>query len=160
MITCFKFKDMINISYNSTTDMLYLSDNYLQEHSCLENSKDYTIEYVAHTTDNEEDLENNILSAVLKSVNKEGFNYTFGCCFEHFVSRFNQKIGVQNYDWDGFLRVFRKPPLLKFTELIIANSNGIDDEYNVISALYLICKNPNFAELEESGFKFINIVGE
>jgi hypothetical protein len=58
------------------------------------------------------------------------------------------------------LRVFKKQPLLKFTKLIIGNSEDINDEYGVISALYLMCKNPHFAELENAGFKFINMTGE
>lgn len=62
-----------------------------------------------------------------------------------------------NYDWNSFFSVFKKQPLLKFTELIIGNSNNINDEYGVISALYLMCKNPHFAELEDAGFKFIKM---
>ena len=61
MITCFKFKDMIDIAYHSDNDCLYLSlsDDYLQNNSPFKNSKDYTIDYNKRTTDNEEDLENN-----------------------------------------------------------------------------------------------------
>ena len=50
--------------------------------------------------------------------------------------------------------------MLKFTKLMIDNSDDINDEYAVISALYLMCKNPHFAELEDAGFKFINMTGE
>lgn len=162
MITCFKFKDMIDITYHSNDDTLYLSlsDDYLQEHSPFKNSKDYMLEYEKRTTDNKEDLENNIVSVILKLYHEEDFCYISGCYFEHFVSNFNKKIGVYDYDWDSFLRVFKKQPLLKFTELIIGNSEDINDEYGVISALYLMCKNPHFAELEDAGFKFINMTGE
>ena len=162
MITYFKFKDMINIAYHSNTDTLYLSlsDSWLQENSLFKNSKDYMLEYEKRTTDNKEDIENNIVSVILKLYHEEDFCYISGCYFEHFVSRFNKKIGVYDYDWDSFLRVFKKQPLLKFTELIIGNSEDINDEYGVISALYLMCKNPHFAELEDAGFKFINMTGE
>lgn len=162
MITYFKFKDMIDIAYHSNTDTLYLSlsDSWLQENSLFKNSKDYMLEYEKRTTDNKEDLENNIVSVILKLYHEENFCYISGCYFEHFVSRFNKKIGVYDYDWDSFLRVFKKQPLLKFTELIIGNSEDINDEYGVISALYLMCKNPHFAELENAGFKFINMTGE
>lgn len=162
MITCFKFKDIIDITYHSNTDTLYLSlsDSWLQENSLFKNSKDYMLEYEKRTTDNKEDLENNIVSVILKLYHEEDFCYISGCYFEHFVSRFNKKIGVYDYDWDSFLRVFKKQPLLKFTELIIGNSEDINDEYGVISALYLMCKNPHFAELENAGFKFINMTGE
>lgn len=159
MIICFKFKDMIDIAYHSNDDTLYLSlsDDYLQEHSPFKNSKDYMLEYEKRTTDNEEDLENNIVSIILKLYHDETFKYVSGCYFEHFISKFNKKIGVYDYDWDSFLRVFKKQPLLKFTELIIGNSDNISDEYGVISALYLMCKNPHFAELEDAGFKFVGI---
>lgn len=162
MITYFKFKDMINIAYHSNTDTLYLSlsDSWLQENSLFKNSKDYMLEYEKRTTDNKEDLENNIVSVILKLYHEEDFCYISGCYFEYFVSKFNKKIGVYDYDWDSFLRVFKKQPLLKFTELIIGNSEDINDEYGVISALYLMCKNPHFAELEDAGFKFINMTGE
>lgn len=162
MITCFKFKDIIDITYHNNTDTLYLSlsDSWLQENSLFKNSKDYMLEYEKRTTDNKEDLENNIVSVILKLYHEEDFCYISGCYFEHFVSRFNKKIGIYDYDWDSFLRVFKKQPLLKFTELIISNSNNINDEYGVISALYLMCKNPHFAELEDAGFKFINMTGE
>lgn len=162
MITCFKFKDMIDIAYHSDNDCLYLSlsDDYLQNNSPFKNSKDYTIDYNKRTTDNEEDLENNIVSIILKLHPNDIFGYNSGCYIEHFVSNFNKKIGVYDYDWDSFLRVFKKQPLLKFTELIIGNSEDINDEYGVISALYLMCKNPHFAELKDAGFKFINMTGE
>lgn len=170
MITYFKFKDMINIAYHSNTDTLYLSlsDSWLQENSLFKNSKDYMLEYEKRTTDNKEDIENNIVSVILKLYHEEDFCYISGCYFEHFISKFNKKIGINYYDWDceqrsranSFLRVFRKQPLLKFTELIIGNSEDINDEYGVISALYLMCKNPHFAELENAGFKFINMTGE
>ena len=162
MITYFKFKDMINIAYHSNTDTLYLSlsDSWLQENSLFKNSKDYMLEYEKRTTDNKEDIENNIVSVILKLYHEEDFCYIFGCYFEHFVSKFNKKICVYEYDWDNFLRVFKKQPLLKFTELIIGNSEDINDEYGVISALYLMCKNPDFATLENAGFKFINMTGE
>ena len=162
MITYFKFKDMINIAYHSNTDTLYLSlsDSWLQENSLFKNSKDYMLEYEKRTTDNKEDIENNIVSVILKLYHEEDFCYISGCYFEHFISKFNKKIGVYDYDWDSFLRVFKKQPLLKFTELIIGNSEDINDEYGVISALYLMCKNPHFAELEDAGFKFINMTGE
>ena len=161
MITYFKFKDMINIAYHSNTDTLYLSlsDSWLQENSLFKNSKDYMLEYEKRTTDNKEDIENNIVSVILKLYHEEDFCYISGCYFEHFVSRFNKKIGVYDYDWDSFLRVFKKQPLLKFTEFIIGNSEDINDEYAVISALYLMCKNPNFATLADAGFKFINMEG-
>lgn len=170
MITCFKFKDMIDITYHSNTDTLYLSlsDSWLQENSLFKNSKDYMLEYEKRTTDNKEDLENNIVSVILKLYHEEDFCYISGCYVEHFVSNFNKKIGVYDYDWDceqrsranSYLRVFKKQPLLKFTKLIIGNSEDINDEYGVISALYLMCKNPHFAELENAGFKFINMTGE
>lgn len=169
MITCFKFKDIIDITYHSNTDTLYLSlsDSWLQENSLFKNSKDYMLEYEKRTTDNKEDLENNIVSIILKLYHEEDFCYISGCYIEHFVSNFNKKIGVYDYDWDSYLRVFKKQPLLKFAKLMIDNSdceqrsraNNINDEYGVISALYLMCKNPNFAELEDAGFKFINIEG-
>lgn len=171
MITCFKFKDIIDIIYHSNDDTLYLSfsDKYLQEHSPFKNSKDYmlesgknlpVLEYEKRTTDNKEDLENNIVSVILKLHHDAVFGYNSGCCFEHFVSKFSQKIGVCNYDWNSYLRVFRKQPLLKFTKLIINNSDNIKDEYDVISFLYLMCKNPDFATLENAGFKFVNMTGE
>ena len=170
MITCFKFKDMIDITYHSNDDCLYLSlsDSWLQKNSIFNNNKDYILEYEKRTTDNPDDLENNIVSVILKLYHDEDFCYISGCYFEHFISKFNKKIGVYDYDceqrsrvdWDSFLRVFKKQPLLKFTELIIGNSEDINDEYGVISALYLMCKNPHFAELENAGFKFINMTGE
>lgn len=162
MITCFKFKDIIDITYHSNTDTLYLSlsDSWLQENSLFKNSKDYMLEYEKRTTDNLEDLENNIVSVILKLYHEEDFCYISGCYIEHFVSEFNKKIGVYDYDWNSFLRVFKKQPLLKFTELIIGNSEDINDEYGVISALYLMCKNPNFAALADAGFKFINMTEE
>ena len=169
MITCFKFKDMIDITYHSNTDTLYFSfsDDYLQKHSPFKNSKDYMLEYEKRTTDNLDDLENNIVSIILKLPHDCEFGYNSGCYVEHFISNFNKKIGV-DYDWDceqrsrvnSFLRVFKKQPLLKFTKLMIDNSNNINDEYDVISALYLMCKNPNFATLADAGFKFINMTGE
>jgi len=170
MITCFKFKDMIDIAYHSDNDCLYLSlsDDYLQNNSPFKNSNDYPIDYTKRTTDNKEDLENNIVSIILKLHPNDIFGYNSGCYVEHFISKFNKKIGVYDYDWDceqrsranSFLRVFKKQPLLKFTELIIGNSEDINDEYGVISALYLMCKNPYFAELENARFKFINMTGE
>ena len=162
MITCFKFKDMIDIAYHSNNDCLYLSlsDDYLQNNSPFKNSNDYPIDYTKRTTDNKEDLENNIVSIILKLHPNDIFGYNSGCYVEHFISKFNKKIGVYDYDWDSYLRVFKKQPLLKFTELIIGNSEDINDEYGVISALYLMCKNPHFAELENAGFKFINMTGE
>lgn len=161
MITCFKFKDIIDITYHSNDDTLYLSlsDSWLQEHSLFNNNRDYMLEYEKRTTDNKEDLENNIVSVILKLYHEKDFCYISGCYFEHFISKFNKKIGVYDYDWDSFLRVFKKQPLLKFTKLIISNSD-INDEYGVISALYLMCKNPHFAELENAGFKFVNMTGE
>lgn len=159
MITYFKFKDMIDIAYHSNTDTLYLSfsDGWLQKHSIFNNSRDYILEYEKRTTNNLNDLENNIVSVILKLYHDEDFCYISGCYFEHFISKFNKKIGVYDYDWDSFLRVFKKQPLLKFTELIISNCDDINDEYAVISALYLMCKNPHFAELEDAGFKFVGI---
>lgn len=169
MITYFKFKDMIDIAYHSNNDCLYLSlsDDYLQEHSPFKNSNDYPIYYTKRTTDNKEDLENNIVSIILKLHPNDIFGYNSGCYVEYFVSKFNKKTGINYYDWDSFLRVFRKQPLLKFTKLIIDNSNceqrsranNIKDEYDVISFLYLMCKNPDFATLENVGFKFINMEG-
>lgn len=162
MITCFKFKAIIDITYHSNDDTLYLSlsDSWLQENSLFKNSKDYMLEYEKRTTDNKEDLENNIVSVILKLYHEEDFCYISGCYIEHFISKFNKKIGIYDYDWNSFLRVFKKQPLLKFTELIICNSEDINDEYGVILALYLMCKNPHFAELEDAGFKFINMIGE
>lgn len=169
MITYFKFKDMIDIAYHSNDDCLYLSlsDDYLQKHSPFKNSKDYMLEYEKRTTDNLDDLENNIVSIILKLPHDCEFGYNFGCYVEHFISNFNKKIGINYYDWDSFLRVFKKQPLLKFTKLMIDNSdceqrsraNNIKDEYDVISFLYLMCKNPDFATLENAGFKFINMEG-
>lgn len=161
MITYFKFKDMIDIAYHSNNDCLYLSlsDDYLQEHSPFKNSKDYTIDYNKRTTDNEEDLENNIVSIILKLHPNDIFGYNSGCYVEYFISKFNKKIGINDYDWDSFLSVFKKQPLLKFTKLMIDNSDDINDEYAVISALYLMCKNPNFATLADAGFEFINMEG-
>jgi hypothetical protein len=162
MITCFKFKDIIDITYHSNDDTLYLSlsDGWLQENSLFKNSKDYMLEYEKRTTDNKEDLENNIVSVILKLYHEEDFCYISGCYIEHFISKFNKKIGVCNYDWNSYLRVFRKQPLLKFTKLIINNSDNIKDEYDVISFLYLMCKNPDFGTLENAGFKFVNMTGE
>lgn len=162
MITYFKFKDMIDIAYHSNNDCLYLSlsDDYLQNNSPFKNSNDYPIDYAKRTTDNKEDLENNIVSIILKLHPNDIFGYNSGCYVEHFISKFNKKIGINDYDWDSFLRVFKKQPLLKFTKLMIDNSDDINDEYAVISALYLMCKNPHFAELENAGFKFINMTGE
>lgn len=126
------------------------------------------LEYEKRTTDNKEDLENNIVSVILKLYHEEDFCYISGCYIEHFVSNFNKKIGVYDYDWDceqrsrvnSFLRVFKKQPLLKFAKLMIDNSDVINDEYAVISALYLMCKNPYFATLADAGFRFINMTGE
>ncbi len=170
MITYFKFKDMIDITYHSNNDCLYLSlsDDYLQEHSPFKNSNDYPVDYTKCTTDNKEDLENNIVSIILKLHPNDIFGYNSGCYVEHFISNFNKKIGVYDYDWDSYLRVFKKQPLLKFTKLMIDNSdceqrsraNNINDEYDVISALYLMCKNPNFATLADAGFKLINMTEE
>ena len=162
MITYFKFKDMIDIAYHSNNDCLYLSlsDDYLQEHSPFKNSNDYPVDYTKRTTDNKEDLENNIVSIILKLHPNDIFGYNSGCYVEHFISNFNKKIGVYNYNWDSYLRVFKKQPLLKFAKLMIDNSDNINDEYAVISALYLMCKNPNFATLADAGFKFINMTGE
>lgn len=162
MITYFKFKDMIDIAYHSDNDCLYLSlsDDYLQNNSPFKNSNDYSIDYTKRTTDNKEDLENNIVSIILKLHSNDIFGYNSGCYIEHFVSNFNKKIGVYDYDWDSYLRVFKKQPLLKFTKLMIDNSDDINDEYAVISALYLMCKNPHFATLADAGFKFINMTGE
>lgn len=170
MITYFKFKDMIDIAYHSNNDCLYLSlsDDYLQNNSPFKNSKDYMLEYEKRTTDNLDDLENNIVSIILKLPHDCEFGYNSGCYIEHFINKFNKKIGVNDYDceqrsrvdWDSFLRVFKKQPLLKFTKLMIDNSDNINDEYDVISALYLMCKNPNFATLADAGFKFINMTGE
>ena len=159
MITYFKFKDMIDIAYHSINDCLYLSlsDDYLQNNSPFKNSNDYPIYYIKRTTDNKEDLENNIVSIILKLHPNDIFGYNSGCYIEHFVSNFNKKIGVYDYDWDSYLRVFKKQPLLKFTKLMIDNSDNINDEYDVISALYLMCNNPNFATLADAGFEFINM---
>lgn len=162
MITCFKFKDIIDITYHSNDDCLYLSlsDDYLQNNSPFKNSNDYPVDYTKRTTDNKEDLENNIVSIILKLHPNDIFGYNSGCYVEHFISKFNKKIGVYDYDWNSFLRIFKKQPLLKFTKLMIDNSDNINDEYDVISALYLMCKNPNFATLADAGFKFINMTGE
>lgn len=162
MITYFKFKDMIDIAYHSNNDCLFLSlsDDYLQNNSPFKNSKDYMLEYEKRTTDNLEDLENNVVSIILKLYHDDTFGYNSGCYIEHFVSKFNKKIGVNDYDWNSFLRIFKKEPLLKFTKLMIDNSDNISDEYDIISALYLMCKNPNFAILGDAGFKFINMTGE
>lgn len=170
MTTYFKFKDMIDIAYHSNNDCLYLSlsDDYLQNNSPFKNSKDYMLEYEKRTTDNLDDLENNIVSIILKLPHDCEFGYNSGCYIEHFINKFNKKIGVYDYDceqrsrvdWDSYLRVFNKEPLLKFTKLMIDNSDNINDEYDVISALYLMCKNPNFATLADAGFKFINMTGE
>lgn len=155
MITYFKFKDMIDIAYHSNNDCLYLSlsDDYLQEHSPFKNSKDYTIDYNKRTTDNEEDLENNIVSIILKLHPNDIFGYNSGCYVEHFISNFNKKIGVYDYDWDSYLRVFKKQPLLKFTKLMIDNSDDINDEYAVISCLYTLCNGLSVPLVTESGFK-------
>ena len=162
MITYFKFKNMIDIAYHSNNDCLYLSlsDDYLQNNSPFKNSNDYPVDYTKRTTDNKEDLENNIVSIILKLHPNDIFGYNSGCYVEHFVSNFNKKIGVYDYDWDSFLRVFKKQPLLKFAKLMIDNSDDINDEYAVISALYLMCKNPYFATLADAGFRFINMTGE
>lgn len=162
MITYFKFKDMIDITYHSNNDCLYLSlsDDYLQNNFPFKNSKDYMLEYEKRITDNLDDLENNIVSIILKLPHDCEFGYNSGCYVEHFISKFNKKIGVNDYDWDSYLRVFKKQPLLKFTKLMIDNSDDINDEYAVISALYLMCKNPNFAILADAGFKFVNMTGE
>lgn len=162
MITYFKFKDMIDITYHSNNDCLYLSlsDDYLQNNSPFKNSKDYMLEYEKRTTDNLDDLENNIVSIILKLPHDCEFGYNSGCYVEHFINKFNKKTGINDYDWDSFLRIFRKQPLLKFAKLIIDNTDNIKDEYDVISALYLMCKNPNFATLADAGFKFVNMTGE
>lgn len=162
MITCFKFKDIIDITYHSNNDCLYLSlsDDYLQNNSPFKNSKDYMLEYEKRTTDNLDDLENNIVSIILKLPHDCEFGYNSGCYVEHFISKFNKKIGVNDYDWDSYLKVFKKQPLLKFTKLMIDNSDDINDEYAVISALYLMCKNPTFATLADAGFKLINMTEE
>lgn len=162
MIACFKFKDMIDITYHSNNDCLYLSfsDDYLQEHSPFKNSKDYMLEYEKRTTGNLDDLENNIVSIILKLPHDCEFGYNSGCYIEHFINKFNKKIGVYDYDWNSYLRVFKKQPLLKFAKLMIDNSDDINDEYAVISALYLMCKNPNFAILADAGFKLINMTEE
>lgn len=178
MITYFKFKDIIDIAYHSNNDCLYLSlsDDYLQNNSPFKNSNDYPVDYTKRTTDNKEDLENNIVSIILKLHPNDIFGYNSGCYVEHFISNFNKKIGVYDYDWDceqrsrvnSYLRVFKKQPLLKFTKLMIDNSdceqrsraNNINDEYDIISALYLMCKNPNFATLADAGFEFVNMTGE
>lgn len=161
MITYFKFKNMIDITYHSNNDCLYLSfsDDYLQNNSPFKNSNDYPIYYTKRTTDNKEDLENNIVSIILKLHPNDIFGYNSGCYVEHFINKFNKKIGVCDYDWDSYLRVFKKQPLLKFAKLMIDNSDNINDEYAVISALYLMCKNPNFTTLADAGFKFINMEG-
>lgn len=161
MITYFKFKDMIDITYHSNTDTLYFSfsDDYLQKHSPFKNSKDYMLEYEKRTTDNLDDLENNIVSIILKLPHDCEFSYNSGCYIEHFINKFNKKPGINYYDWDSFLRIFRKQPLLKFAKLIIDNTDNIKDEYDVISFLYLMCKNPDFATLADAGFKFINMEG-
>lgn len=80
MITCFKFKDIIDITYHSNNDTLYLSlsDSWLQENSLFKNSKDYMLEYEKRTTDNKEDLENNIVSVILKLYHEEDFCYISG----------------------------------------------------------------------------------
>ena len=167
MITYFKFKDMIDIAYHSNNDCLYLSlsDDYLQNNSPFKNSNDYPIYYTKRTTDNKEDLENNIVSIILKLHPNDIFGYNSGCYIEHFINKFNKKTGINVYDWDceqrsranSYLRVFKKQPLFKFSKLIIDNSDNIKDEYDVISFLYLICKNPDFTTLENAGFKFINM---
>lgn len=41
-----------------------------------------------------------------------------------------------------------------------SRANNINDEYDIISALYLMCKNPNFATLGDAGFEFINMTEE
>ena len=189
MTTCFKFKDIIDITYHSSDDCLYLSlsDNWLQKNSIFNNSKDYILEYEKRTTDNPDDLENNIVSVILKLYHDEDFCYISGCYFEHFVSNFNKKIGAYDYDceqrsrvdWDSFLRVFKKQPLLKFTELIIGNSDCeqrsrddslplskftsliqvcsdgffLDSTYAVISCLYTLCNGLSVPLVTESGFK-------
>ena len=162
MITYFKFKDMIDIAYHSNNDCLYLSlsDDYLQEHSPFKNSNDYPVDYTKRTTDNKEDLENNIVSIILKLHPNDIFGYNSGCYVEHFINKFNKKTGINDYDWNSYLRVFKKQPLLKFAKLMIDNSDDINDEYAIISALYLMCKNPNFAILADAGFKFVNMTGE
>ena len=159
MITCFKFKDMIDIAYHSNTDTLYLSlsDSWLQENSLFKNSKDYMLEYEKRTTDNKEDLENNIVSIILKLYHEEDFCYISGCYIEHFISNFNKKIGVYDYDWDSYLRVFKKQPLLKFAKLMIDNSDDINDEYAVISCLYTLCNGLSVPLVTESGFKLEKI---
>lgn len=130
MITYFKFKDMIDIAYHSNNDCLYLSlsDNYLQNNSPFKNSNDYPIdsgknlpvlEYTKRTTDNKKDLENNIVSIILKLHPNDIFGYNSGCYVEYFISKFNKKTDINVYDWDSYLRVFKKQPLLKFTKLII-----------------------------------------
>lgn len=81
MITCFKFKDMIDITYHSNTDTLYLSfsDGWIQKHSIFNNSRDCILEYEKRTTNNLDDLENNIVSVILKLYHDEDFCYISGC---------------------------------------------------------------------------------
>lgn len=107
MITYFKFKDMIDIAYHSNNDCLYLSlsDDYLQNNSPFKNSKDYMLEYEKRTTDNLDDLENNIVSIILKLPHDCEFGYNSGCYIEHFINKFNKKIGVNDYDCEQRSRV-------------------------------------------------------
>lgn len=131
-------------------------------HSIYENTNDVASCIVAFTP-----CDNMILSTMEYELQDvfDTFDYLLKNQFDSFA-KCEQRSRV-DYDWDSFLRVFKKQPLLKFTELIIGNSNceqrsranNIKDEYGVISALYLMCKNPHFAELEDAGFKFINMEG-
>ena len=156
MITCFKFKDMIDITYHSNDDCLYLSlsDSWLQKNSIFNNSKDYILEYEKRTTDNPDDLENNIVSVILKLYHDEDFCYISGCYFEHFVSNFNKKIGAYDYDCEQRSRD-DSLPLSKFTSLIQVCSDGffLDSTYAVISCLYTLCNGLSVPLVTESGFK-------
>lgn len=122
-------------------------------HSIYENTNDVAPCIVAFTPCDDMMLSPSTMEYELQDV-FDTFDYLLKNQFDSFA-KCEQRSRVNSY-----LRVFKKQPLLKFTKLMIDNSNNINDEYDIISALYLMCKNPNFATLADAGFKFINMTGE
>ena len=130
-------------------------------HSIYENTNEVASCIVAFTPCNDMMLSPSTMEYELQDV-FDTFDYLLKNQFDSFA-KCEQRSRVNSY-----LRVFKKQPLLKFTKLMIDNSdceqrsraNNINDEYDVISALYLMCKNPNFATLADTGFEFINMTGE
>lgn len=121
-------------------------------HSIYEHNDNIVPCIVAFTPCNDMTMTPNLAEYELQDI-FDTFDYLLKNQFDLFA-KCEQRSRV---DWDSFLRVFRKQPLLKFAKLIIDNSDDINDEYAVISALYLMCKNPNFATLADAGFKLEKI---